>query len=425
MSTTRVFTEDQLEKQKQFQTWIKAYGKSYLSTPLHEYNIEENITNQKVESSESKLRKHNKVKLYPDDTFDISHLIAEFKRSRPNVPKRVAMQTSISISNAWRFGFISDEQIRTVIHNEQLHNIKLKDGKEYKIFHDPKNATTKVDLLDNTFFWIEGIPSLEKSYIGLNLLDEDKSYRVWINELSKRYQCHEKLIEMALDITSDDPIDKILAKVWESYKTLHGEFQEIAKYLKQARELCVRPSLITEKYSIDFNKIDWRSDVIVLQAHPEKVKSVVDEDRLAMPFESKGEHCAIDLTAADTFVIGPKATLSRFSKQEQDKLIDQACSSLPRDVNNIIGDFARNIRFVYLEDLNNEQLKFLNVPAELHPQKLQAASLIVNLLDQGRNLKMRFFDRWRQFKKENEPNEKLEKQKNVTSLHLNTSRMSR
>ena len=341
------------------------------------------------------------------------------------MPKRVAIKDQISISDAWNFDLVSMEQVEDVVLNGQS-VVKLKDGKQYTIVQDQKAEHTKGNYcLDNTFFQITGVPSLETSITGLNVKDEDRSYIDCIRELTKKYGVNEKLIEVALDIVADQPIDKLLAKVWESYWPLEGWLGlNSADLITKSREYCLRPSLISEKIYASYNRISWplfQSGVVVLQSNPLGIHGHF-RGYLPLPFENKGEHSSIDLTHKDTLVIGPQALLSRFRIQPQEQLIEDECEELPRSVAKIVAQYAKNIRFVYLEDLNNEQLKFLDVPRSLHPQKVETEIRMKKIFD--KNTMQHFFNKWRNHIADDSKEIKAEKKSlNKKTAHVELRRL--
>lgn len=430
---------------KQVDEWIAAHQRSFISRALWN-NIEEVMDTCVLSPEEMSYRKEFKSKPTAREkrVIDISQTVTDLKPTsvrwivkevfatnllleplsrivaeyavqaicageEPLPMQRITLRNQLPISQAWRFGYCSEDRYRNLFEkleqkteSDPLPTIKLKDRNQYQVICEP---TGDKSFGFNTYYQLEGIPSLHDR--GFFCIGEPQ--RIKKDELRKKYSAAnltEAAVETALDIVSEDPIDSKLAKVWKAATQLNpgGDRRREAKLLYDLRTYEIQHIDSFYLHAM-YNIICWssppHSNIRILKGNPESIishstKAMSDFDRdrkledmplkkddtviLLMPWENGGELFSLDLTQDDTIVIGQRKELEPHVKRSVLFMFNQinnvlgGNSTLTRDVIFIVADYARHIRTFYLENMSEQQIDFFNVPNTLLPTFFQPES---------------------------------------------------
>ena len=184
----------------------------------------------------------------------------------------------------------------------------------------------------------------------------------YVTELSKKYATEAVMIAYDQSKPKNERFDAKLAAVFQQACTKHGlknYFDKEAQpgknvftsnspmLLAQARKHVFGALDITNTVEVKRNQIDWDSgDVVVLRGDPkETIGSVVKEVQTLAPWQNGGKFFRLSVEGKESLIIGLKDQLEPFQTRENP------------------------LQFAYIEELNEEELDFFNVPDHLRPKK--------------------------------------------------------
>lgn len=385
--------QEQISQQstKTLNDWLLAYGESWIAHAVWPNNVDLLVRTGRLRSAEDILRTTGKVSYEKGDchdqrgTLDITKTLEYYRAKPPKVSYQIEILNDMPLKEACKQGFLDIAQILSLMsldeaaelelftyrqlkanmipgyeedqsplnkeafaslseEEKQSYFVKLKDGKNYPIILTPDSPTEDIDKYT---FKIKGLPAL-KCHLPRGIALE--------------------ATQVATDCVALEPIDKKLAKVWNSYNE-YTTFTEVKKRIEFLCELLTyrQREILPTKLSIEiwavYCSIKWNyGSVVILRGNPENIISLVNFEnksnivlerlqavQLLMPFENNGEFFSLDLKQEDTIVIGPAAILDPY-----------------RDL-----DECQGIQFFDFESMNEQQLEFFRVPSNLRPKKLE------------------------------------------------------
>lgn len=363
-------------------TWIKTHRENYVAHAVWANNVAGVLTEGKIHSAEYQLRKgkgvscENRIHRRRIE-LSIADVMPDLKRTGFSLPPPSPME-HMHLFDAKKYNLITEEDFNTIVKigKEQdatgsRFSATLQNGKKYNVF-------CGLDSNPEYKFNLEGMPSIPYYYApeNENFNQELLSHaRHSLPEFVTQWQggaLHG--LRLGLDEIAARPIDHMLCDIWNQYQQLcinntPGSF--FVSDLNQFRRSYLGVTFpVSDTIRACYCAVAWGyGDVVVLRGNSTGLLSVMNLPRrqrwqdfscrkgqevfLLAPFENGGEFFFLNLAHQDTLVIGPEHILSQYQADA----------------------FAKGIRLVCIEHMNEKQLDFFAVPADLRYKKSPATAV--------------------------------------------------
>jgi len=360
--------------------WINQYGPSFVTHAIYNDNVVRALENGVIESSEEQLRKLKTVSYEKGGTYgargstNISIIAKHLGNKKEKLPQciEIVSNAMCSFKQIARDLDLTDDEVDEV---EHYYKIPSKDLPEVTIIN--KKFTLK--KIDGEKVFIRTSPEVVSHMFGIGFNDksdgEKIKYQHELDALCYLFKCLENSIQIANDSLLENPIDKRLAQVWNAKRKEGGDNRKLFLELINFRALEIYKNCVLDQVRVTYQKINWTyGDVIVLRGNCEKILSTLckcDSDTnknkqeseiqffkgqelyLLHPIENNGDFFALDMTQEDTIIIGPKKELA--------------------------SHVTNRMKVFCIEDMNQEELDFFQVPPRLLSQHSTASSVVALL----------------------------------------------
>lgn len=384
--------------------WIERHGKDFVAHAIWENNVEKLLKAGMVHSAEAIVRSGKTASFETGTWGDRSSLnlgfyLEELKKNPvDDIPCPLIYQNAMSLGEAitkryirpaqvlsfmsvtemskylygneaileWLELMNRQDEIKRPLSKEQFANMNeeekqkfrviLHDGKDYDIVLEPEKEGDAEPI-----FKIQGIPSIR--------INNSYELALLSDFCNKKKIPNVRNFQLARDVQSSLPVDKMLALIWQAFLKLNPYSQSQIK-IDTCKDLCtfrkraIKCSALSYEIRVAYNAVYWQyGKVAVLRGNPKDIisalKNTYDTEKkelshkidttgsevyLLQPFENGGEPFALDLSNEDTIVLGPEEILSPY-----------------RGLAN-----SKGIRFHSFESMTQEQLNFFSVPPSFY-----------------------------------------------------------
>jgi hypothetical protein len=334
--------------------WIAQHGKAYLSYSLLPVETSAILQSGFLKSQEQQLRDNQQFVFSDKSTVDISAIVKHLSSTTIRLPNRVKIVLSEEqeLRRALCHGLITVDEFEVCL-SEELVEAEIKKISDYVSLTKKNGKKTIIT---------EGMPNAHSDGYGFDLGENDENYRQQELKLGQQFKMESYYLQLANDLLLQQPIDTRLAQVWAARSRVGCDNRELFLNLYKMRqaELYIdglRPMIIAR-----YNKVEWHDNkIIVLLASPEdllstysyainqfkdlKLNAVQFEPGsdvfLKHPIENNGQPFSIDLKKSKALLMGAMTDILPFTNA--------------------------GFNTVSLENLNEQELNFLTVPARLRP----------------------------------------------------------